>query len=320
MFFSVIVPIYKVEKYLAQCIESVIKQSYQNFELILVDDGSPDACPDICDSYAKKDRRIQVVHKENEGLSQARNTGLERAKGKYIFFLDGDDYMAKGAMEKIAQILEENPSIDMLTSPHKSIDKDGRESQVPLPVKTSHLKMDRDHYIDKLQKSQGGYWAAWKNTYRREIIEKNKIRFKKGLIGAEDCDFFMNFVRRAENFSFNHTPSVYYRIGREGSITKTMSKEAILGRIEVYSYNHKLYKREGEKEMKSFFANKFTDSILLINHLKDKEDIEELKKLIEENKHILRDAKGPRNTSLKAIWRVFGYKRGTSLIRHLRDK
>ena len=90
---SIIIPVYKVEKYLDKCVESVVNQTYKNLEIILVDDGSPDNCPKMCDEWAEKDKRIKVIHKENGGLSDARNFGIEKATGDYLMFLDSDDYL-----------------------------------------------------------------------------------------------------------------------------------------------------------------------------------------------------------------------------------
>lgn len=101
MLISIIVPIYNVELYLEKCIESIINQTYKNLEIILVDDGSTDSCGKICDEYAKKDNRIKVIHKINGGLSDARNKGMEIAKGKYIGFVDGDDYVASDMYETL---------------------------------------------------------------------------------------------------------------------------------------------------------------------------------------------------------------------------
>ena len=91
---SVIVPVYKVEKYLDQCINSIVNQTYRNLEVILVDDGSPDGCPQLCDAWAKKDSRISVIHKENQGIGMARNTGMDHASGAYICFFDSDDFIS----------------------------------------------------------------------------------------------------------------------------------------------------------------------------------------------------------------------------------
>ena len=104
---SIIVPVYKVEPYLERCVKSILAQSYTDWELILVDDGSPDHCPEMCDTYATEDKRIKVIHKANAGLGMARNTGLDAATGDYIFFFDSDDYVAPTIAEKcIASALE----------------------------------------------------------------------------------------------------------------------------------------------------------------------------------------------------------------------
>ena len=131
--FSIIVPIYKVEKYLRKCIDSVLQQSYDNFELILVDDGSPDDCPKICDEYAKKDSRINVVHKKNGGLVSARNAGLEVAKGEYVFNLDGDDWIKSDALSIIYKkaIEKNNPDV-IVTNMTKVFDD--REEEIPCLV------------------------------------------------------------------------------------------------------------------------------------------------------------------------------------------
>ena len=97
---SVVIPVYNVEKYLKRCVESVVNQTYKNLEIILVDDGSPDECPQICDKLSKEDERIKVIHKSNQGLGMARNTGIENATGKYICFFDSDDYVELTTIEK----------------------------------------------------------------------------------------------------------------------------------------------------------------------------------------------------------------------------
>ena len=103
---SVVIPIYKVEKYLCECVDSVINQTYTNLEIILVDDGSPDNCPAICDDYASKDSRIKVIHKENGGQSSARNAGIKIAKGEYISFIDSDDYVSPVYIEQLYSTLK----------------------------------------------------------------------------------------------------------------------------------------------------------------------------------------------------------------------
>ena len=103
---SIVVPIYKVEQYLERCVQSICNQTYPKLEIILVDDGSPDQCGELCEMYAKKDERIRVVHKENGGLSDARNEGVKYATGKYILFVDSDDYIAEDLVEKTVEVAE----------------------------------------------------------------------------------------------------------------------------------------------------------------------------------------------------------------------
>ena len=114
-------PIFRIEKYLPQCIDSLLDQSYSDFELILVDDGSPDNCPEICDDYAKKDARIKVIHKENGGLLSARKAGLDNAKGKYIAYVDGDDWVDKFYLDILHKLAVANDSDLVVTGHFKGI-------------------------------------------------------------------------------------------------------------------------------------------------------------------------------------------------------
>ena len=133
MFFSIIVPIYKVEKYLTHCIESVINQTFSDFELILVDDGSPDNCPQICDDYKERDNRIKVVHKENGGLASARKTGIEVAKGDYILNLDSDDKIEIDTLECAYEIINRT-KCDVISFSYKWVDENGSVTGITTDV------------------------------------------------------------------------------------------------------------------------------------------------------------------------------------------
>lgn len=320
MLFSVIVPVYKVEKYLPQCIESVLNQSYKDFELILVDDGSPDNSGLICDEYAKKDNRIRVIHKKNGGLSDARNEGLSAANGEYIWFLDSDDYMTESAMDKVANMIINNFDLDMVTCAHTNAYSDGSKTTIYLPENYSDININRDEYLYKLHKSNGSYWAAWKNIYKGSIIRKNNLKFSKGLIGAEDCDFFMRFLIYSEKFSFLNVPVINYRTDREGSITNTMSKKAIMGQLEVFKDNYNLYKDNSYEEMKVFFSNKFANTTSLLYHLKNEKDIIEVTNFINQNKEIINASKGLKYVVAKVIWSLFGYYKGSKIIQGINRK
>lgn len=176
---SVIVPIYNVEKYLRKCIESIINQSYKNLEIILVDDGSTDSCGSICDEYAKIDKRIKVIHKENGGLSDARNMGIEAAGGDYLMFIDGDDYIN----EKMAEILYQRikkDNTDLAMCNLFIVDekgKDIKERNYDMPLKDGIITSD-EAVLGLLGNKNGYYVSPCNKLYNRKVF--NKIRFPFG--------------------------------------------------------------------------------------------------------------------------------------------
>ena len=179
---SVIVPIYKVEKYLRKCVDSIINQTYKNLEIILVDDGSPDNCPAICDEYAKKDNRIKVIHKPNGGLSDARNAGLDIATGEYIAFVDSDDYIDLTMYEKLYNAIKQN-NCDLAICGFRQVDENDK------PLNNGWSKKfviyEKDHSLDALFTTNiGGIVVAWNKLYKKHIFDI--IRYPKGLIHEDE--------------------------------------------------------------------------------------------------------------------------------------
>lgn len=312
-------PIYNIEKYLPQCIESILGQSFNDFELILVDDGSPDNCPNICDRYAASDNRIKVIHKKNGGLSDARNAGLEIALGKYLLFIDGDDYMKELTLEKIMQpLIGSIIDIDMLICPLIKKYPNGQEVIDYLPINSEQQLLDQNKLLDKMIISKTTFWGAGKNVYRRSIIEKHKLQSKLNLIGAEDCEFFMRYIRLCENFYLINIPVVKYRLEREGSITNVMSSSAIMGQLQVFYDNYHVYKSEKQNkktQVKTFFANKFANTISLLPYLRNKSDLTNVSSFIQSHKHILNDTKGHKYSVAKMFWLIFGYNGGSQILK-----
>ena len=177
--FSIIIPIYNVEKYLEKCIESIINQTYHNIEIILVDDGSTDNCSKLCDKYKKKDCRIKVLHKQNGGLSDARNEGLEIATGNYILFVDSDDYLEKDACEKFSAYTDRNA--DILIGDGIVIDGRcdiGHISETG--VFNAHDFLKKSLIANRFPK------VVWLNAYRRGFLNDNNLRFKKGILHEDE--------------------------------------------------------------------------------------------------------------------------------------
>ncbi len=183
---TVVVPIYNVERYLDRCISSIVDQTYKNIEIILVDDGSFDNCPNICDEWAKKDSRIKVIHKKNEGLGMARNTGIDYAKGDYICFFDSDDYVELDTIEEcVAAACEQNA--ELVIFGHDEVTADSRTIRTHLPRTPKQLFCEEE-IVNKLlpmsvnsNLETGEDWnmvlSAWNKLYSMDVIRKSGWRF-----------------------------------------------------------------------------------------------------------------------------------------------
>ena len=212
---SIIVPVYKVEKYLEKCILSILHQTFKNFELILVDDGSPDNCPAICDEYAKKDNRIIVIHKNNGGLSDARNAGLSIAKGKYIGFVDSDDYIEQNMYELLLdKIVLKNA--DMAVCNYKYVDEqyqsiDNRNANMPINDEILGV----DEYFNRLIGKCGWYYVpAWNKLYSKSIFDN--IKFPKGK--QHEDEFLIHHIVYRCNSIVCLRQSLYNYVQRSSSI------------------------------------------------------------------------------------------------------
>lgn len=175
--YSVIVPIYKVENYLPQCIESILEQTYNNFELILVDDGSPDNCPALCDKYAKKDRRVKVIHKQNGGVVSARKAGLSIAQGEYICFVDGDDFVSNDMLETYERILCRQ-KVDVICAGYSKYNNDGEVIKVQQNVKSGFYDkndLQTEFYCQMLSTRPFFHFnihpSVWSKCFRKQIAE-----------------------------------------------------------------------------------------------------------------------------------------------------
>lgn len=223
MLISIIVPVYKVEPYLHQCVNSVLSQSYTEFELILVDDGSPDNCPSICDDFAKKDARVKVIHKENGGLSDARNVGLRHSIGQYVIFLDSDDLWASSdGIKNLIKILAEHQDADIVFFQKFSF----IDGETPiLPVEYSHLDCNLNGkskiiLLSHLQSRGNLLTSAYTKLVKRSLLINNNIFFEKGLL-SEDFDWSLNLYCNCKSILFSDEIFYAYR-KRSGSITKSV--------------------------------------------------------------------------------------------------
>lgn len=209
---SVIIPVYKVEEYLDRCVESIQKQTYQNLEIILVDDGSPDNCGKMCDEYEKKDPRIKVIHKENGGLSDARNAGIEIATGEYIAFVDSDDFVSNDYIEYMYQMLIEN-NAKLAISGIMNVWKD---TLITEGVHTNTQVLTPKETFENLLFAKGIEVSAYGKLYHKSLWKEN--RFPKGKV-YEDTAIMYKIIEEAKQIVYGDKKCYYY-IARVGSISK----------------------------------------------------------------------------------------------------
>ncbi len=224
---SIIVPVYKVENYLEKCINSILEQTFTDFELILVDDGSPDGSGQICDIYATIDRRVRVIHQENGGLSAARNAGLESATGRYIGFIDSDDYIHPKMYEKLYEALQKNKA-DLSICNYNYVDNYGNidsEKQRKDHIVTEVLNREKAfEKIDPLVEGYSFYVTAWNKLYKRELFKN--IKFLKGHV-HEDEYIVHHIFSRCSKIAVIEDP-LYMYVQRDGSIMNSVGTQKSL--------------------------------------------------------------------------------------------
>lgn len=213
---SIIVPVYRIRRYLQRCIESILQQTYTDYELILVDDGSPDGCGSVCDRFAQECDKVKVIHKKNGGLSSARNAGIAAAKGEYITFVDGDDTIASGTYYYNMRILLSNPDIDILEYPvTQNYESPQSEVLSFAPEKIS----GNDIFPDWIRRKGYEHSFCCNKIYRAELF--NFIRFPEGEV-FEDTYITPMLYESAYNVYYSDC-GFYYYYKNEGSITSTHS-------------------------------------------------------------------------------------------------
>lgn len=214
---SIIVPVYGVEKYLPACIESILSQTFTDFELILVDDGSPDRCPAICDEAAGRDARVRVIHQANQGLSAARNAGIEAARGEWLVFVDSDDYIAPHFCEKLYQTAQRT-NADCVMCSVQNVDESGKPIDSALMRVADEVKTGREVLRKIGRDDVTPYLTAWNKLYRRKLF--NTLRYPAGRQN-EDVFVFAELFCQVQRAACVAEPLYFYR-KRIGSIMNSV--------------------------------------------------------------------------------------------------
>lgn len=203
---SIILPIYNAEQYLHRCIDSILAQSYTDFELLLINDGSKDASGAICDEYATKDSRVRVFHKENGGVSSARNLGLDNAQGGYITFCDADDYVGPNWLAAYSEAIANK--VDLAIQGYYAIDGDNTVEKQLQPHSGNTIEAKRQLVADLF--AQEVYYYLWVKLFRRELLEAHHIRFDEQSVLGEDTQFISKYLEYAVSFKCTNSLGYNY--------------------------------------------------------------------------------------------------------------
>lgn len=218
---SVIVPIYNAERYMKPCIDSIRNQSYTNIEIILVDDGSTDGGPSICDTYKEMDSRIQVIHKKNGGVSAARNAGLEAANGTYLSFVDADDTISQVMIEKLVQAMEKYP-IELSICGFSMISQSG---EIIGSTKQQEQFLTQEEALCYMFEEYDFQMAIWNKLYLRSIIEENKLRFHEQITHGEDGLWLCMYLTKCQKAYWTGEPYYDYLQVEDSAMNKMQSSK-----------------------------------------------------------------------------------------------
>lgn len=244
---SIIVPVYNAQEYLSRCVDSILNQEYQDFELLLVNDGSTDGSAALCDSYQEKDERVRAVHKENTGVSHSRNLALDEAQGTYIQFLDSDDWITPDATKLLVRSMEEY-RCDLVIADFYRVA--GERLSHKGDIEEEGVMSRQEFAAHMIENPADFYYGVlWNKMFRREIIEHFHIRMDTSISWCEDFLFNLEYIRHAHSFYALQAP-VYYYLKRKGSlVSQGLSiNNTIRMKINVFEYYNEFYKDVYDKE------------------------------------------------------------------------
>ena len=273
--YSVVIPVYNVESYLPYCIDSVLTQNTSfSYEIILVDDGSTDKSSNICDNYASQNSSIRVFHIANQGVSHARNIGIEKSLGEYILFLDADDLWEQDFLKTIEEFIENDPDIIAISC--SRLYKNGTKKRFYLPL-IPHGENGQKFLNNLFSENKTPLFYAWSYIYRRELIVNNNLFFHENLKVSEDFVQIMNTIPCASSIIGCDQPLYLYRM-RDDSATSKISYEKIMNNLTTKAFFFRKYKTAS-------MANIYANNALLITKI-SKADRPRVAKYLKENRDI----------------------------------
>lgn len=274
-FFSIIIPVYKVENYLRKCVDSILSQSFKDYEIILVDDGSPDNCPEICEQYSASNSNIRVIHKTNSGLSDARNSGLDTAQGEYVIFLDSDDFWDDSdCLEKSKDALEREETDILIFGMKKYYQKNNNFGEERIPKAVAGNLRSNEEVICSLMKNNEYVACAWDKVIKRSLIEKNGLRFVSGQL-SEDIEWCAKLLLLNPVIRTLHDSFYVYRQQNSNSITNNKGKRNLENVCDIIIRYADIGKKENNVALLNYIANQYV-LWMTISNIVNKGEIKDL--------------------------------------------
>ena len=295
---SVIVPVYNVEKYIKRCLESIINQAYTNLEIILVNDGSTDASRSVCEEYCQKDPRIIILDKKNGGLSDARNYGLDRCSGDYVFFIDSDDYMSTNCIKRLYDNIVKTES-DIATALFAEFD----ESEKPKEEQGKEKTLKTEKALEWLLYRKRCTTSAWGKLYKKDLFKD--IRYPVGKI-CEDLPVTYKLFAKAKRVSIDSS-KLYYYLLRKNSIIRSEFKPARFEALGFAEEETSFIKRKYPKLIKAALNREFMESVYIQRSIFGSKEInteyyEKTKNAYNKlRSSVIRDIKAPLESKLYAL-------------------
>lgn len=307
MFFSVIVPVYNVEKYLKECVDSILKQTFTDFELILVDDGSTDSSPELCDEFARNDDRVKVIHNKNGGASVARNTGMKAAQGKYLINIDSDDYfLSDNVFEELHSHANDKDII--LFKYQKFYDDENKFEKCPFSYSMISTDDSFVESVDKLVKADAFFGMAWMKTIKRELIVENDIYFEEGIV-AEDIDWNYRLYCSAKSLVTIDESFIAYR-QRANSVTSAPKIKSLTSLLYIIEKWADIINNISDKVLKNALlgslSKHYSNTLIAYTRIKDSEK-KTYKKKMKEFSWLLNYGLSLRPKLMGKICSIFGF-------------
>lgn len=311
MLLSIIIPVYNVENYLVQCINSILNLDQNLVEIILIDDGSTDNSSKICDKYSSKFNNINVIHKKNSGLSAARNTGLNIAKGKYIIFLDSDDYIVKDKLKEIINIISQIDVDVIMSNFYKDINNIlniGGENNI---LESNKIIKNSSNLVCDIFKYTKDLWPAWKFIVKKEFLIKNNIKFKEGFL-HEDVDYTSRIIIKMKSYYYFNDPWYCYRIDRNGSIMNNKKFKSLIDTTNIIiDLKEYIEKNVNDMKVKNIILERLSETLFLNlklygkgNNMEKQDFLNKIKK----NTYLLSKSKNKKHKIFFFSTKIFGTK------------